>query len=164
MLTSPSEKNLSIYTGKVRVRVCGLLERNNKLLLIKHDSIGTKGFLWIPPGGGVNFGESAAEALKREFMEETSLVIEVLEFLFVYEMINEKHHAVELFYRVKRLNGQLKLGTDPELDSTNQLIKELNFFSYDEVNRIDKELLHGIFKKVKSSEKVFDLRGLFSFK
>lgn len=157
-------KDLSIFSGKVRVRVCGLLEENGKLLLIKHHSLGPKGFLWIPPGGGVSFGESANDALKREFREETGLNIEVMNFLFVFEMINEKHHAIELFYQVKRKSGDLSIGKDPELSDSNQIIDEVAFLSYDEIDQMDPDILHGIFKEVGTSEKVAKLRGLFSFK
>ncbi|MEP5613529.1 MAG: NUDIX hydrolase [Cyclobacteriaceae bacterium] len=157
-------KDLSMLSGKVRVRVCGLLDQDGSILLIKHNSIGTKGQLWSPPGGGVDFGESADHTLKREFLEETGLTIEVLDFLFVYELINSKHHAIELFYRVKKLSGELKLGTDPEFDVSNQIMEEISFLSFDEIGQMDPDVLHGIFSKVKGPEKVFGLRGLFSFK
>jgi 8-oxo-dGTP diphosphatase len=35
------------------------------------------GILWAPPGGRVEPGESLAEALKREFIEETTLAVAV---------------------------------------------------------------------------------------
>jgi len=159
-----SNKDISIYSGKVRVRACGLLEEDSKILLIKHESIGLKGFLWAPPGGGVDFGESVEQSLKREFLEETGLNIEILEFLFVFELINDRHHAIELFYKVKRLDGKLSLGHDPEFDKLNQIMKELAFLSYHEIGEMDSAVLHGIFNEVKSPEKVFELRGLFSFK
>lgn len=159
-----SAKDLSIFSGKVRVRVCGLLHEDNKILLIKHNSIGTKGYLWAPPGGGVDFGESAERTLKREFKEETGLNIEVLEFLFVFELINEKHHAIELFYLVRRLDGEINLGTDPEFDDSKQIMEEISFLSYEDISQMHPEVLHGIFSEVVRPEKVFGLRGLFSFK
>ncbi|MEP1097205.1 MAG: NUDIX hydrolase [Cyclobacteriaceae bacterium] len=163
-MLATTNKDLSMFSGKVRVRVCGLLAQDDSILLIKHNSIGIKGHLWAPPGGGVDFGESVDETLKREFLEETGLNIEVLDFLFVFELINSKHHAIELFYSVKKLDGVLKLGADPEFDASNQIMEEISFLSYDEISRIDPQALHGIFGKVKGPEKVFGLRGLFSFK
>jgi len=163
-MLATTNKDLSIFSGKVRVRACGLLDQDGSILLIKHNSIGLKGHLWSPPGGGVDFGESADETLKREFLEETGLNIEVLDFLFVFELINSKHHAVELFYRVKKLDGELKLGADPEFEASNQIMEEISFLSYDEISRMDSNVLHGIFSKVKEPEMVFGLSGLFSFK
>lgn len=163
-MLAPTNKDLSIYSNQVRVRVCGLLREGNKLLLLKHKSLGSKNVLWLPPGGGIEFGESAREALEREFLEETNLQIEVTSFLFTYEMINQKHHAIELFYEVRRVSGDLKLGTDPELNADSQIIEELALLTFDQIDDMDKETLHGIFSEVKSSESVHRLRGLFSFK
>ena len=76
------EEITSIYHGKVRPRVCGILIENNSILLVKHEGLGSAGTLWIPPGGGIEFGETAQEALKREFQEEVDLQIESTKFLF----------------------------------------------------------------------------------
>ena len=51
--------------------------------MVHHTALGKDGSLWAPPGGGMEYGESAHAALKREFMEETHLEIEVERFLFV---------------------------------------------------------------------------------
>ncbi len=163
MLAS-SNKDIGMFSGKVRVRVCGLLDNGDRILMIKHNSIGPEGHLWLPPGGGVDFRESAEQTLKREFLEETGLNIEVNEFLFVYELINERHHAIELFYRVTWLDGRLTLGKDPELDTESQIIEEVAFLSHEEIGKMDTALLHGIFTEVNTPEKLFELRGLFSFK
>lgn len=163
-MLAPIDKDLSIYSNKVRVRVCGLLQEDNKLLLIKHKSIGSKGILWSPPGGGIEFGETAEESLEREFLEETNLEVEVTNFLFTYEMMNKKHHAIELFFEVKKLGGDLRLGRDPELNEESQIITDLTFLDYKEMDKMDKGILHGIFSEVKSAKKVLGLRGFFSFK
>jgi 8-oxo-dGTP diphosphatase len=159
-----SDQDVSIFDEKVRVRVCGLLEEAGKLLLIRHDTIGSAGYLWVPPGGGIEFGESAEKAIQREFLEETGLRIEIVSFLFLFELINSKHHAIELFYRVRQVGGDLQLGCDPEFGAENQIMKEIKFLTFKEINVMDNEILHGIFSEVSSSDKVFDLRGLFSFK
>ncbi|MDQ4139277.1 MAG: NUDIX domain-containing protein, partial [Bacteroidota bacterium] len=82
------------YSGKLRVRVCGICFHLNKILLIRHKPFAhnTEG-LWSPPGGGLQYGESMKEALIREFKEETGLGIEVNEFLFIHEFISLPLHA-----------------------------------------------------------------------
>ncbi|MEM7299302.1 MAG: NUDIX hydrolase, partial [Bacteroidota bacterium] len=115
------------FTNRVRVRVCGLLIQEGKVLLLKHDTIGSSGYLWSPPGGGVEFGESAHETLIKEFKEETNLTIEVGEYLFTNEFIGTKHHAIELFFHVHLVSGDLKLGFDPELPLDKQILTEARF-------------------------------------
>ena len=115
-------KNKTPFSGKVRVRVCGILTRNEKILLLKHHSVGPRGYLWCPPGGGVAFGQSLHKTLQREFLEETNLSIEVGEYLFANEHIDEQHHAIELFFTANYRSGRLRLGIDPELSLSNQIL------------------------------------------
>lgn len=151
-------------SGKVRVRVCGILVRNEKVLLLKHYSIGSRGYLWSPPGGGVEFGQRLQEALQREFLEETNLSIEVGEYLFTNEHIDNQHHAIELFFVVKHRSGRLKLGIDPELDSSNQILTEAKFLSKQEIEQIPKDAIHSIFSSTNDWRDVLNIRGLITFK
>ena len=45
----------TMYGNRVRVRVCGILIQEDKILLINHKGVGEKGSLWAPPGGGLEF-------------------------------------------------------------------------------------------------------------
>ncbi|WP_420318276.1 NUDIX domain-containing protein [Ekhidna sp.] len=160
-----NKKNtITQFEEKVRVRVCGILEEDNQILLLKHDKIGPAGYLWSPPGGGVEFGESHEEALKKEFKEETNLVVEIVKFLFTNEFISEKHHAIELFFLVKRISGDLMLGNDPELGPEQQILSDARFFSYDELKTLPKNAIHNAFNTVYERDKITELRGLITFK
>jgi 8-oxo-dGTP diphosphatase len=131
-----------IYGNKVRIRVCGLCwGEADTLLMVKH-RMGNQDF-WAPPGGGVEFGESLENALKREFLEETTLRIYPGKFLFGCEYISDPLHAVELFFEVKKVEGIARKGRDPEI----QLIKKVQFLSTEEIRRIPSGSLHGIFGK-----------------
>ena len=55
--------------------VAGVVIRENKVLLARHTYGGGAGKLIIP-GGYVDFGESPQDALRREFIEETSVRVE----------------------------------------------------------------------------------------
>ncbi|MEM0941091.1 MAG: NUDIX hydrolase [Bacteroidota bacterium] len=158
-----SNQNKSPFTHKVRVRVCGILKENSKILLLKHEGIGRDGYLWSPPGGGVEFGDSMEETLKKEFLEETNLRISVDKYLFVNEFIDSQHHAIEHFFQVTRESGDLQLGMDPELSPSKQIITEVKFFNAEELDRLDSNAIHGSFLKSKTRDKIDDQRGLITF-
>jgi 8-oxo-dGTP diphosphatase len=115
------------FTGRVRVRVLGLLVEDGKTLMVRIDPGTTSEPFWAPPGGGVELGERLEDALKREFLEETGLEIEVGELAEVKEFIQLPWHAVELYYHVTRVGGELKLGSDPELPEGGQMILEIGW-------------------------------------
>jgi len=150
------------FGNKIRVRVCGLLVQENKLLLVKHHSLGKAGYLWAPPGGGLNFGETVEASLKREFTEETGLAIEPGEFLFVNEYLEPPLHAIELFFKVRATAGKLITGTDPEMGQS-QIIKEVKFMSERELKAEPEEALHRILTQAPSLKELLNLRGYYSY-
>lgn len=75
LVSVPSETD---KLKRSRLGVYGLLEQYKKILVVTQMKGIYKG-RYDFPGGGVEFGESAEEALRREFQEETSLDFEVME-------------------------------------------------------------------------------------
>lgn len=124
------------YKHKVRVRACGLLVENHRLLLAELLSPITGKMIWTPPGGGVEFGEKLQDTVKREFVEESGLTIQVKELLHINELIQEDFHAIEFFYRVELLSGTLALGSDPEYSKEEQILKSLAFKTKEEIKAI----------------------------
>lgn len=116
--------------------MAGLLLENNKLLLIKVHSPISHRRIWMPPGGGVRFGESMEAALKREFLEETGLQVHVGKLRHIHELLEEGFHAIEFFFEVVKTGGELKLGYDPEHAPENQIIEELRYFEKKELAEI----------------------------
>ncbi len=149
------------YKYKVRVRSCGLLIENNRLLLLKHQGLGTAGHLWSPPGGGVEFEESAEKALVREFLEETGLKISVDRFLFIHEHMDKELHALELFFKVSCNAGVLKLGADPETQQ--QMLVAVDFFTEAALENIPPANKHVMFDHFKSFNALLSLSGYFKF-
>lgn len=109
------------------MRVNGILIQDEALLLVQLKSPVNDELVWMPPGGGLEFGESMEACLKREFKEESGLDIEMGSLGFVNELVSPPFHAVECYFNVKRTGGDLRLGNDPELEKNNQLLKDLQW-------------------------------------
>ena len=110
-----------------RIRVAGILIENDKILLIQHYKNNKK--YWLIPGGGNDWGETAKEALIREYKEETNRDIEVDEFLFFSETIypNKERHILNLFFRIHRNEKNdsiIKLGDEAVLTDLKFVTKE----------------------------------------
>lgn len=153
----------SIYGEKLRVRVCGICIKDDQLLLVRHKGLSASGTLWAPPGGGMEYGEDAKTALRREFLEETGLDIEVGEFLFVHEYLDKPLHGIELFFEVKNVAGTLKSGSDPEMGDNFQIITQTSFMPLEEIKKIPEPSLHYVIQNITSFESLLKLRGYFKF-
>jgi len=87
-----SVKTISIGVGAV-------VFRGDKVLLIKR---GKPPFMgqWSIPGGGLEFRETVKDAVQREVREETSVEIELIALLDVFDAIPEGAPQEDLFHMV----------------------------------------------------------------
>ena len=86
--------------------------RDGKRILVGDAFDPTKNELfYCPPGGGIEFGESSEEALRREILEELGTEIEnprllgVLENIFIFN--GEKGHEIVFIYDAQLVNRLL---------------------------------------------------------
>lgn len=161
-IDSPRQEVLKLYGHRLRLRVCGLYREGDRLLMVRHRGIGPTDTFWCPPGGGAQFGETAPDALIREFAEETGLAIEPGELLFVNEFMRPPLHALELFFAVRAVGGQLRQGADPEMEPDRQIIEEVRLMSFDEIKACPPDEVHSLFRHCRSLADVFGLRGYLS--
>jgi 8-oxo-dGTP diphosphatase len=154
-----SEEVIKQYGHHLRTRVTGLLPKDNTLLMVKHVGFGELGFLWSPPGGGMEYGLSAPENLKREFLEETGLEIEVKDFLFACELLKPPFHAIELFFEVEAVGGTLTIGKDPEMKDEYQIIKQVSFMSIDSIATIPSKGVHKAFHGIGHIDDILRRKG-----
>jgi len=151
------------YGNKVRIRVCGIAIEGDKILMLKHQPLGPLGYLWSPPGGGVEFGIPMEAQLEKEFLEETNLKVQVGKMMFVNEYIDQPIHAIEVFFRVRIVEGILTKGHDPELSPQHQMIKEVAFRSFEELKKLDPLAVHNSLRHCSNMEQFLNLNGFFIF-
>ena len=84
------------------VLCCGVLKREESILLVQSRYAGQAEPLWTLPGGRQEEDESLSGAVVREFAEETSLTVEPRELLYVSESIDERRglHVVNCTFNV----------------------------------------------------------------
>lgn len=128
------------YGGRVRVRVGALLfdapQDPTAVLLAEHEGLWEDRPFWTPPGGGVEFGEGLAEALRREVKEETGLDVEPGEVRYVLDFVRPPLHAVSFYVECRAPDlGAARLGADPELGDR-QLLRDLRMVPFEELGAI----------------------------
>lgn len=134
-----------IFGGRVRVRACGICWMGGNLLMVNHVGLSGSKF-WAPPGGGVEFGDAVSDTLSREFREETGLEVKTGRFMFICEYMRPPLHAIELFFEVEIVGGSLIRGRDPEMPPNNQLIEEVAFLGYGQIQDLKPEERHALFE------------------
>jgi ADP-ribose pyrophosphatase YjhB (NUDIX family) len=109
----------------------------NRILLVK--STYQRTHPWGLPGGSLEFGESAEEAVLREVWEETSLEVQIESLLFVKTWAPDR---VGVYYLCNVSNG----GFQPSNE-----VSEIGYFSLNnlpDVSPLDVALIEQIYEKV----------------
>jgi 8-oxo-dGTP diphosphatase len=151
---------LEFYGHRLRVRVCGLCVQHDRLLLVRHRALLGEGAFWVPPGGGVEFGESVPDALRREFREETGLEVRVGTLRFVHEFRRVPLHAIELFFDVQLTGGTLALGHDPE--AAEPVLEEVAWLSWPEVQALPAHQRHDALSRAGTLAELLNGYGFYS--
>jgi 8-oxo-dGTP pyrophosphatase MutT (NUDIX family) len=101
------KKELGYITPKVGVN--GILFNDEGKILLEHRS---DDLLWGLPGGWVDVCEGPEDAIEREFMEETALVVDPVEIIkFITRLpgeFNQPHSTVHILYLCKYISGDIK--------------------------------------------------------
>lgn len=98
---------MAAQASEPRVRVAAAILDHGRIVLVEHDRGGVRYLLL--PGGGVEAGESLTEALEREVLEETGLLIRVDRLLFVNDTIapDGRRHVVNVTFAATAVGGQI---------------------------------------------------------
>ncbi len=99
----------AVSEGFVKHLACyALLLRENRILLCRLASGGSKG-RWTLPGGGLEFGEHPEETVRREVREETGFEVEGLQLLDIWSVVTEHEgaswHILHFLYQGRIVGG-----------------------------------------------------------
>lgn len=151
---------------KFNIRVYGILINEKQQVLVADELIRDEYFTKFP-GGGLEYGEGTRDCLKREFMEEMNLKIEVQDHIYTTDFYQESafrpgDQIISIYYFVNPLeeikvrmsekefdfdNAQMELYKDSNEIETFRFI-EWNNFSEDIVTLPIDKIVAGIIKSV----------------
>ncbi|MFQ6136330.1 MAG: NUDIX domain-containing protein [Candidatus Hydrothermarchaeales archaeon] len=98
------------------ITVDAVVESGGKVLLIKRRNDPFKDH-WALPGGFIEYGESAEDAIKREVLEEANLEIEITGLLGVYSNPDRdpRGHVISICFEAQGSGGER--GGDDAMDA-----------------------------------------------
>lgn len=92
-----------------------IIEKEGKILILKR-ALSEDCFkgMWDIPGGGIKFGESPEEALKREVREETNLEVEIIKPVRIWSFFknNGNTQVIGITMLCRYKSGEVKLGKE----------------------------------------------------
>jgi 8-oxo-dGTP diphosphatase len=103
---------------RFNIRVYGILINEQRQVLVSDEYI-RGSYITKFPGGGLEFGEGTRDCLKREFMEEMNLNVEVGDHLYTTDYFqmsafNPEHQIISIYYAAKALEEiKVPLRTKP---------------------------------------------------
>jgi 8-oxo-dGTP diphosphatase len=155
---SSTQQVLERFGGYVRVRVCGIaVDSDDRVLVIRHHALLHDGPFWAPPGGSVEWQEPLPDALRREFSEETGLIVRIGDLLAVNEFIHPPLHTLEHFFRVYPESGTAMLGSDPEF--AEPIMEELAWMPWADLQALPESHVHPFLRSAASPAELCSFRG-----
>ena len=109
----------------IRTSAKAIIIEDAKILLTRNED--AQGPFYLLPGGGQCHGEPLAEAVVRECMEETGVLVSVGDLLLVRDYISDNHefaeqdddvHQVEFMFRCRIVDGDAHSGETPDIWQT----------------------------------------------
>jgi 8-oxo-dGTP diphosphatase len=110
-------------------RACAVVVEEGKLLMVRQTYRGQS--FWTFPGGAIEPGETPEGAAVREVQEETGLAIRVVQVLS--QRLRVTATGTYFCYLGRVIEGQARLGLDPELPGDAQELHDLHWFSLDDI-------------------------------
>jgi ADP-ribose pyrophosphatase YjhB (NUDIX family) len=91
-----------------RISGGGIVINQGKILLVRYLDSKGKSYL-AGSGGGVLVNESTSQAVVREVLEETALIVKPNKILFVEDMLSKRHRIIKIWFLCDLVGGKLTL-------------------------------------------------------
>jgi ADP-ribose pyrophosphatase YjhB (NUDIX family) len=132
---------MRLYRPKFRAAVAAMIfDEQGRILLFKHTY---RKYEWGIPAGGLEYGEQPAQAIVREFFEETSMQIKVEKLLLAES--SEEDHNISLIYLCEIVSGMFEESNE---------ISEMKYFDVNDLPHMlfaEKNLIYMVTKKLKET-------------
>jgi 8-oxo-dGTP diphosphatase len=103
-----------VFFSDPKVAVTALIRQEGKVLLVRRINLPAQG-LWTLPGGFMDAFEVPEQAVRRECLEETGLIIEVDGLHQIFSGREHKHGSdILLVYDAHIISGELRSGDDAD--------------------------------------------------
>jgi 8-oxo-dGTP diphosphatase len=131
--------NMKATPNQFNIRVYGLLQNSRGEIMLCNEVYQQKAMTKFP-GGGLEFGEGLVDCLKREFLEELNLEIDVVKHIYTTDFyqvsaFNSQAQLISIYYLVKAKN-ESDLELAEKTAETNNM--QCNWF---QVNELSVDLL-----------------------
>lgn len=107
-----------------RIAVRSIILKDGKLFCqkLQDKKTGRLNSFWSTPGGGLDPGESLVAGLKREMIEETGIVPEIGNLLFIQQFAEGEKEHIEFFFHIKNASDYETI----DLSQTTHGLAEIN--------------------------------------
>ncbi len=89
-----------------RISAGAIVEQDRRILLARHQRPGHYDF-WVAPGGGVQGSEALSEAAVREVREESGLIVEARDMLYIEELLQPDIRHCKFWFAARVIGGEL---------------------------------------------------------
>lgn len=114
---------------KSNVRISGIVFKDRKIVLVKHEN-SFNGVYYLLPGGGLELNETIEECAKREVKEEIGLDVDIKSLAYYEDVVSEDDHTLHIIFKCNINGGKIE-NLDPD-----KKVKEIVFMNEKELKEV----------------------------
>lgn len=123
-----------------RIAAGGIVIKNHKILLVKYEDIPLGSYL-AAPGGALLDNENIVQAIKREVLEETGIVVEPITVVMIEDLDCSNYKMCKIWMRCDYVSGEIQDTKEAKLEG----IRKAGWYSQNDIR--DKIVFPSIIKE-----------------